>query len=61
MPAQRLHFILTIAAPVSRVWDLMLAPESYKDWISGRGRWSASRRCANDHRAEQACPPADRA
>ena len=34
MPAQRLHFTLTIAAPLARVWDLLLAPESYKDWTS---------------------------
>lgn len=34
MPAKRLHFTLTIAAPISRVWDRMLAPESYKDWTS---------------------------
>lgn len=34
MPAQRLQFTITIAAPVARVWDLMLGAESYKDWTS---------------------------
>ncbi len=34
MPAQRLQFTITIAAPVARVWELMLGPESYKDWTS---------------------------
>ncbi len=34
MPVKRLQFTITIAAPVARVWDLMLGAESYRDWTS---------------------------
>jgi hypothetical protein len=34
MSAKHLQFTLTIAAPLARVWDLMLDPVSYRDWTS---------------------------
>lgn len=29
---ERLHYSITIKAPVARVWDTMLEEESYKEW-----------------------------
>ena len=31
---QQLEFSVDIAAPVARVWDLMLTPDSYREWTS---------------------------
>lgn len=31
---QRLHFSITIAASPATVWDVMLTPDTYKDWTS---------------------------
>lgn len=35
MPMKKLHFTITIDAPRKLVWDLMLAPDTYREWTSG--------------------------
>jgi hypothetical protein len=48
---QRLQFTATIAAPVARVFKLMIAPDSYRDWTSAfaegshfKGSWQQGQR-----------------
>ena len=48
---QRLQFSIRIHAPVARVWELMLAPDSYRDWTSAfmegsyfEGSWEQGQR-----------------
>ena len=31
---EKLHFEIEINAPVAKVWDTMLAPETYKKWVA---------------------------
>jgi uncharacterized protein YndB with AHSA1/START domain len=31
---ETLHFEIEIYAPVKKVWDIMLTPETYKKWTS---------------------------
>jgi uncharacterized protein YndB with AHSA1/START domain len=44
---EKLHFEILINAPRERVWDVMLADETYRDWTSAfhpgsyfKGDWS---------------------
>lgn len=46
--AKRIQFSIEISAPVAKVFDIMLAPETYRDWTSAfmpgsyyQGSWSA--------------------